>query len=93
MSSFRLLRNAPNPFRTTRIEYELSEAVAGVRLRVFDVNGRLVRTLAEGTAEAGLNTAVWDGTDDRGHQVASGFYFYRLDAPNFTETRRMLLVK
>jgi len=93
VSSFRLLRNAPNPFRSTRIEFSLTEAVDQGSLRIFDVHGRLVRTLIDGSIPAGSRSVVWSGADDQGHQVAAGFYFYRLEAPGFSDARRMLLMK
>ena len=63
------------------------------RLQIFDVDGRLVRTLVNGSVQAGRNSFTWDGADDRGHSVAPGVYFYRLDAPGFSETRRMMLLR
>ena len=63
-------------------------------LRVFDMAGRLVRNLV--TAEPhtpGRHEVVWNGRDDSGRQVASGTYFYRLEAGGFFETKRMVLVK
>jgi flagellar hook assembly protein FlgD len=65
-----------------------------VRLEVYDATGRLVRVLRDGVVEqAAARMAVWDGTDDGGRPVASGVYFYRLEAGEFTETRSMVLLK
>jgi flagellar hook assembly protein FlgD len=91
--SYRFLRNVPNPFHTTTIEFALTRHVDRVRLRIFDVDGRLVRTLVDGPAPAGATTKFWDGTDSRGRLLAPGFYFYRLEAPGVNETRRMLLLR
>ncbi|MDH3198005.1 MAG: T9SS type A sorting domain-containing protein [Candidatus Krumholzibacteria bacterium] len=91
--SARLYQNVPNPFNpTTTIRYEL-DAPGAVRLEVFDVSGRLVRTLAGGTRGAGPHDATWNGTDDAGRAVASGVYYYRLTAGATTTTKRMVLLK
>lgn len=88
------LRCAPSPFRpTTTITYEI-EAAAVVRLVIFDVSGRAVRRLEEGRVrEAGRHTAVWNGRDDGGRQVASGVYFCRLEAGSRSGTVRMVRVE
>jgi flagellar hook assembly protein FlgD len=57
------------------------------------VAGRRVRALLDGQRAAGLHQAAWDGRDDAGRAVASGVYFYRLQAAGRVETRRMLLLK
>ncbi len=89
----RLFQNVPNPFNpTTTIRFEL-KAPGNVQLRVYDVSGRLVRTLVNGYQPSGVADVTWTGTDDRGASVASGIYFYRLDAPGFKQTRKMVLLK
>ena len=89
-----LRQNQPNPFNpSTVIRFDLPEP-AVVSLRVFDVTGRLVRVLLGGeTVSAGTSEAVWNGRDDSDHTVAAGIYFYHLEAPAYSETRRMALVK
>jgi predicted GH43/DUF377 family glycosyl hydrolase len=89
-----LHQNSPNPFNPqTTIAYDLPKQTA-VSLRVFDVSGRLVRVLVDGEIVAeGRNEAVWNGRDDTGRQVASGTYFYRLEAGEYSETKRMALIK
>jgi hypothetical protein len=74
------------------IAYVLPKAIR-VRLRIYDPSGRLVRTLADGHAEAGERTAVWDGRDERGHAVPSGVYFCRLDAGEETRRLKLTLVR
>ena len=74
------------------IGFSLPEAGA-VSLLVFDVNGRLVRTLASGPQAAGAHTVSWNGRDDRGQAVPSGIYLYQLTANGATTTRRMTLLK
>ena len=93
-----LLPNYPNPFNPeTWIPYQLSEP-ADVTLRIYSVNGVLVRTLALGHTPAGVyqsrsRAAYWDGKNDVGESVASGIYFYALTAGDFTATRKMLIRK
>ncbi len=88
-----LLQNYPNPFNPeTTISYRLSFA-ADVELAVFDLNGRLVRTLVQGRIEAGEHKVRWDGRDSRGEEVASGVYLYRLRAGQHVLTQRMILLR
>ena len=93
-----LLPNYPNPFNPeTWIPYQVSEP-AEVTLRIYSVNGILVRTLALGQTPAGIyqsrsRAAYWDGRNDVGESVASGIYFYTLTAGDFTATRKMLIRK
>jgi hypothetical protein len=84
----------PNPFNPrTTIAFELTQQTV-VNLFVFDVAGRLIRVLLDGEAVAkGRREIAWDGRDDSGQWVAAGVYFCRLDAGEYSETRRMALVK
>ena len=92
-TKFRLLQNYPNPFNpTTTIRYDLP-VQAEVRLTIFNVLGRSVRTLVVQKQAAGAHSAVWDGRDDSGRQLASGVYVYRLQAGEFHKTAKMLLLK
>jgi hypothetical protein len=85
--------NHPNPFNpSTTIRYELG-AAADVRLRVFDAAGRRVRTLVDAREGAGPHAVVFDGRDDAGRPMASGVYFYRLEAGAYAQTRKMVLLK
>ncbi|MBI1924634.1 right-handed parallel beta-helix repeat-containing protein [Candidatus Poribacteria bacterium] len=94
----RLLQNYPNPFNPeTWIPYHLAEA-ADVTLSIYDATGKPIRTLPLGQQAAGFYTkpsqaAHWDGRNQWGESVASGVYFYRLAAGNFTATRRMVILK
>lgn len=89
----RLIGNQPNPFRpATTISYEISRA-GRVDLRIFDVAGREVRALAQGTRPAGRYEAVWDGRTTSGDLSPSGVYFYRLSVNGLEETRRMVLTR
>jgi hypothetical protein len=89
----RLDANVPNPFNpSTQIVFSLSRGGAA-RLEVYDVAGRLVRRLVEGTLTAGEHVVKWDGQDDNARPVASGVYVYRLAAPGANLSRRMALVR
>lgn len=93
-ASLVLYQNTPNPFNpSTTIRYEVPSGASRVTLRVYDVGGRLVRTLVDGPVTAGPATAVWDGRTRSGEIAASGVYFYELQAGGARETRRMVLLK
>lgn len=90
---FALHANAPNPFNPeTHIRFDLPRETA-VQLHVFDVLGQRVRTLVAESMPAGAHQVLWNGRDNRGVQVSSGVYFYRLQAGDFLQSRRMLLLK
>jgi hypothetical protein len=87
-----LLPNYPNPFRaSTTLRFSLREAGRAM-LQVFDVNGRLVRTLVEGQLEAGEHVAEWNGRYDGGAAAPAGFYFYRMTAPGYRQTMKMVML-
>jgi hypothetical protein len=86
-------QNAPNPFNPgTTIRYTVSER-GPATLRIYDVRGRLVRTLTDRVLAPDQYTVTWDGKDDAGHGVPSGVYFYRLEANGTSMSRRMVLLK
>ncbi len=93
-----LMQNFPNPFNPeTWIPYYLAKA-ATVTVRIYNVKGELIRSIDVGRQAAGAYTnrqqaAYWDGKDDTGQSVASGVYFYQLLADDFSETRRMVVMK
>jgi hypothetical protein len=95
-TTYTLFQNYPNPFNPeTTISYDLPE-MAHVRLVVHDLSGQAIRTLVhDAHHQPGRYAIVWDGRDDEGQEVASGIYFYRLEAVDrgFMETRRMLLIR
>ncbi|MEL6612168.1 MAG: T9SS type A sorting domain-containing protein, partial [Bacteroidota bacterium] len=87
-SEVALLGNYPNPFAaTTTVEYALPQATA-VRLTVYDVTGRAVAELVDGTMEAGYHSAAFDAS-----ALPSGIYLARLDAESRTFTERLLVVR
>ncbi len=89
----RLSQNYPNPFNPqTTIAFSL-RARGSVTLTVYNVAGQRVRTLSNESLAAGAHTRVWDGLNDAGQPVSSGVYFYKLVAKDFTQTRKMVLLK
>ncbi len=90
---FNLERNYPNPFNgSTVINYSLAET-GRVRLRIYDLRGRIVRTLIDEMSQAGNYQAVWDGRDQAAGSLASGTYIYRLDQGNNYIIRKMVLLQ
>jgi hypothetical protein len=91
---FALYKNFPNPFNPlTTIKYELPRA-SKVVLQIFDLKGQLVKTLVrQPRLPAGQYEISWNGVNEQGAPMATGVYFYRLQADGFTDTRRMVLVK
>jgi hypothetical protein len=88
-----LFQNEPNPFSPeTRIAFELPQQGLAA-LRVYSAHGRLIRTLLEDALPAGPHAVQWDGRDEAGRPVATGVYFYMLDAPGVSESRKMLLLR
>jgi hypothetical protein len=91
--SFALRQNSPNPFAVgTSIGYVIPEE-GQVTLRIFNVTGRLVRTLVNGPVPAGQNSVVWDGRDSRGRRLSSGVYFYRLESETKSLTKKSLILR
>ncbi|UCH82787.1 MAG: T9SS type A sorting domain-containing protein, partial [Candidatus Latescibacterota bacterium] len=91
---FALYQNSPNPFNpSTVIRYDVPSGSGNVSLVVYDVNGRLVRTLKDAVETPGEKTVTWDGRDNAGEHVSSGVYFYRLVTPGYSETHKMVLIR
>ena len=90
---FGLAQNFPNPFNpTTQIVFSLPKEDA-VKLVVFDILGRKVKTLIDQKMAGGRHTIHWDGTDQQGQLVTSGVYFYRLQSVDQTRIRKMVFIK
>jgi len=88
-----LAQNYPNPFNpSTVIRFGILREGA-VKLRIFDVSGRLVRTLVDETKTPGKYTAVWYGSNDSGKPVASGVYFYLLEAKEYRKAKKLVLIR
>ena len=91
--TFSLLQNYPNPFNPeTTIEFSLPQA-AQVTLKVYNLLGREVATLIDAPLEMGFHRVVWDGRNNASQRVASGLYLYRIQADDFEQVKKMVLVK
>ena len=92
--AFELRQNHPNPFNpVTTISFAIPKPGV-VRVNIYDIAGRLVRRLlTKEYAAPGRDSVVWNGLDQNGKAVSSGVYFYRLEADEFSATRKMLLLK
>ncbi len=89
-----LRQNYPNPFNPeTTITFALKTKSTNFELSVYNVKGQLVKTLVNGTVEAGVHSVVWNGTNNQDHTVASGVYYYKLKSENQTLTKKMILMK
>lgn len=89
--SFSLYQNYPNPFNpVTKIRFEVPSTGKnnGVKLKVFDIMGREVSTIVDNNLSPGIYEADWDGS-----KYSSGIYFYRMTVGNFTDVKKMILVK
>ncbi len=86
-------RGRPNPFNpVTTIEHSVARP-GRVTLRVYDLAGRIVRTLVDAELEAGEHEAPWDGTTDEGLRAASGVYFVRMETAGFRASEKLVLLK
>ncbi|MBN2000261.1 T9SS type A sorting domain-containing protein [candidate division KSB1 bacterium] len=91
--AFLLDQNFPNPFNPiTLIPYALPEE-ANVKVEIYNLLGRKVKTVVDARQEAGEHTAVWNGLNESGTSMGSGVYFYKLTAGNTTLTKKMTLLR
>jgi hypothetical protein len=89
----RLDQNRPNPFNPTTVIGYAIPIESRVRIAVYDLNGRLVRVLADEVRPPGEHDAVWDGRNEKGLFVGSGVYFCRMQAGSVNETRKLVVLK
>ena len=90
---YSIFQNYPNPFNPqTTFTYDLPKS-SPVILEIYNLIGHRVRTLVNSWVNAGHHSVVWDGRDDSGRQVAGGIYFYRIQAGEFKQTMRLLVLK
>jgi hypothetical protein len=88
-----LSQNFPNPFNpTTTIKFGL-RSKSNVSIKIYDVAGRLVKTLVNEMREAGRYEVTWDGTNNHNSTVASGVYFYKMNTKEFEQTKKMVLLR
>jgi len=91
--TFVLHQNVPNPFNPfTRIEFDVPIAT-NVSIEIFNTRGQRVRVLLDCIVEPGTRSVTWDGTNEAGHRMASGIYFYRLVTPETTRSKKMMLLR
>ncbi|MDZ7334377.1 MAG: T9SS type A sorting domain-containing protein, partial [candidate division KSB1 bacterium] len=90
---FALEQNYPNPFNpVTEIIFSVPKTEK-VSLVIYDMLGRKVKTLIDKQVQPGVYSVYWDGTDESGVKVATGVYLYRLQARNYSQVRKMVLIK
>ena len=90
---FTLSQNYPNPTSwVTSISYQLPKK-SGVSLKLYDVKGRFVKTLADGTMEPGFHSVTWNTCDNNGKKLVSGIYFYRLETNEYIKTRKLIILR
>lgn len=93
-AEFRLHQNYPNPFNAgTTFRFDVKSGSGAIKLKIFDVRGREIKTLFSGTKEPGTYTVRWDGGDDSGRQVSSGLYLAVLKSKLFRQTRKAIFLK
>ncbi|MED5426794.1 MAG: T9SS type A sorting domain-containing protein, partial [Candidatus Neomarinimicrobiota bacterium] len=86
-------QNYPNPFNpSTTIRYDLP-VVALVKIIIYDMMGRKVSTLISSHQTAGFNSVRWNATNDKGAPVSAGLYLYTIQAGEFRQTKKMVLLK
>ena len=85
--------NYPNPFNPiTMIRYDLPE-VTNVKISIYDMMGKKVKTLVNTNQNSGYKFVIWNGTNDNGEMVSVGMYFYYIKTNTFSQTRKMILLK
>ncbi len=88
-----LMPVAPNPFRDDATLAFATSHAGPVRLAIFDLTGRLVRTLVNEQRAAGTYRETWNGTDNSGHRLQAGLYYVQLTAPQFSRSRKLLMLR
>jgi len=88
-----LYPSRPNPFRASAtIRFALA-ADGPVKIAVYDVSGRMIRTLHDGNAKGGENTLTWDGTDNAGNPVSGGIFWMEMSTPSYTSSKRLVVLR
>jgi hypothetical protein len=91
--SFVLHQNYPNPFNpVTTLRYDLPED-ALVNITIYDMMGRVVKTIVNTQQNAGFKSVQWNATTNIGQSVSAGLYLYTIDAGQFRQSKKMLLLK
>ena len=90
---FEIYQNYPNPFNpVTSLRYNLTEDGL-VKITIYDMMGRIVKTLVNSSQTAGYSTIQWNATNDRNESVSAGLYLYTIQAGEFRQTKKMVLLK
>lgn len=91
--SYSLRQNYPNPFNpSTEILFDVPKR-SRVTILIYNVLGQKVRTLVDDELAAGAYSETWDGTSDDGHNLSTGIYLYRMESGDYTQSRKMILLK
>jgi len=94
VSSNKLIGNYPNPFNpTTMIKFTTENTEINTEMIIYNLKGQKVKTLINNKLDEGSHQVVWDGRDDNENALSSGVYFYKLQAGNYSETKKMILLK
>lgn len=91
--TYTLAQNYPNPFNPSTIINFTMAAEGRATIEIYNILGKVVAVPFDGIAKSGINEITWNGTNSAGEKVASGIYLYRLTAGNFSETKKMMLLK
>lgn len=92
-TTFELGQNYPNPFNpSTKLEFAVPTH-SKVNISIFNILGQKIATLVDGEYSAGYYSVDWDSRGDDGSEVASGIYFYKLEANNYTDTKKLMLIR
>jgi hypothetical protein len=92
--AYTLYQNVPNPFNpSTKIRFDVPTGGGYINVSIYDVSGRLVKTLVDERMKGGQYEALWFGRNNRGQTVSSGVYFCRLKAPGYARTRKLVLLR
>ena len=91
--NFKLEQNYPNPFNPeTTIKYQIPHN-GFITLKVYNLKGEEVKTLVNAEQPSGSYSVNWKGVNNKGQQISSGIYYYRIEAENYSQTRKMILLK
>ena len=92
-NQYLLHQNYPNPFNPiTTLRYNVPEKIL-VSISIFDISGNLIKMLVNEVKSAGFYSARWDAINDKGQPISAGVYFYKIQAGNFIDTKKMILLK
>jgi flagellar hook assembly protein FlgD len=92
-TTFSLLQNAPNPMAGfTAINFAVAKP-GNVSLKIYNISGQLVKTLVNEGKQPGYYNVRWDGKDESGQQAAAGVYFYRIQANEFNNTKKLVVLR